>query len=83
LFQNYPNPFHSLTTISYQLPVTSHVRLNVYDLKGKMIKTLVDKKQSAGNYDLIFDGSGLPAGIYYYQLTDEKRVSVKKMLLIK
>jgi len=83
LFQNYPNPFHSLTTISYQLPVTSHVRLNVYDLQGKMIKTLVDKKQSAGNYDLIFDGAGLPAGIYYYQLTDEKRVSVKKMLLIK
>jgi len=83
LFQNYPNPFHSLTTISYQLPVTSHVRLNVYDLQGKMIKTLVDKKQSAGNYDLIFDGSGLSGGIYYYQLTDKRRVSVKKMLLLK
>ena len=83
LFQNYPKPFHSLTRISYQLPVTSHVRLNVYNLQGKKIISLVDRKQSAGKYDLRFDGSGLAGGIYYYQLIVERRVSVKKMLLIK
>ena len=83
LHQNYPNPFNTVTTISYHLPVSSHVRLDVYDLQGKKVITLVDRKQPAGKHDLIFNGSGLAGGIYYYQLTDESRISVKKMLLIK
>jgi photosystem II stability/assembly factor-like uncharacterized protein len=83
LHQNYPNPFNSVTTISYQLPVSSHVRIDVYGLQGKKVSTLVDKKQSAGKYDLIFDGSGLAGGIYYYQLTDERGTTVKRMLLVK
>jgi len=83
LHQNYPNPFNTVTTISYHLPVSSHVRLDVYDLHGKKVITLVDRKQSAGKYDLRFDGSGLAGGIYYYQLTDERKTSVKRMLLVK
>jgi photosystem II stability/assembly factor-like uncharacterized protein len=83
LRQNYPNPFNSVTTISYHLPVTSHVSLVVYNLQGEEVITLVDRIQSAGKYDLIFDGSGLAEGIYYYKLADERQISVKKMLLIK
>ncbi len=83
LHQNYPNPFNSVTTISYRLPVSSHVRIDVYDLQGKKVNTLVDNKQPAGKYDLIFDGSELACGIYYYQLTDERGTSVKRMLLVK
>lgn len=83
LHQNYPNPFNSVTTISYQLPVSSHVRIDVYDLQGKKVNTLVDKKQPAGKYDLIFDGSELAGGIYYYQMTDKRGTSVKRMSLVK
>ena len=83
LHQNYPNPFSSVTTISYHLPVSSHVKLVVYNLQGEKVKTLVDRKQSAGKYDLIFNGTDLAGGIYYYKLYDAGRISVKKMLLVK
>ncbi len=83
LHQNYPNPFSSLTTISYNLPVSCHVRLVVYNLQGEEVIRLVDRKQSAGNHDLLFDGSGLAEGIYYYKLTDERKNAVRKMLLVK
>ena len=83
LHQNYPNPFHSLTTISYDLPASSHVCLVVYDHQGKEVIRLVDKKQPEGRHDLILNGSGLTAGAYYYHLTVEGRIFVKKMLLVK
>lgn len=83
LHQNYPNPFSSLTTISYDLPVSGHVSLIVYNLLGEEVIRLVDRKQSAGRHDLTFDASDLAGGIYYYKLNQAGRIFVKKMLLVR
>ena len=71
LSQNYPNPFNPTTTISYQIPNQArndNVKLKIYDIRGREIKTLVNKFQATGTYEVIFDASELTSGIYYYQL---------------
>ena len=84
LSQNYPNPFQNVTTIPYQLHNDSKVELIVVDIKGNLIKTLIYKKQLAGKYNIDFQASGLPSGIYYYGLfIDGKSVATKKMILNK
>jgi|GEM_PF-2777245 len=83
LFQNYPNPFNPNTTMSYQLPVASHVAIKVYDLLGREVAALVDGEKIAGSYDIKFDGSKLSSGIYFYTLKTGSFFSVKKMILLK
>jgi hypothetical protein len=83
LGQNYPNPFNPATTIRYQLPVKSQVALKVYDVLGKEINTLVDEVQNTGSYDVRFDGSGLPSGVYLFRIQAGTFSSTKKMLLVK
>jgi hypothetical protein len=84
LEQNYPNPFNPKTIINYQLPINNYVTLKIYDLTGKEIATLVNEEQKPGKYETEFDGSNLPSGIYYYQLSvDNKPLAAKKMVLIK
>ncbi len=83
LEQNYPNPFNPTTNIIYSLPKNTKVSLKVYDIKGALIATLVDEKQSAGIYFTQFDGKNLSSGIYFYKLETDDFVSVKKMSLIK
>ncbi len=88
LTQNYPNPFNPTTTISYAIPSveTRHalsVQLIVYDLLGRKVATLVNEKQSPGNYSVEFDASKLSSGIYFYRLSAGGFVSVKKMILMK
>ena len=68
LNQNYPNPFNPTTVISYQLPVTSDVRLAVYDLLGREVRVLVDAKMEAGIHEVTLEGSGLSGGVYFYRL---------------
>jgi len=68
LHQNFPNPFNPNTVISYELAIIGHVSINVYDVLGKNVATLIDKKQNAGNYELKFDGSNLPGGLYFNTL---------------
>lgn len=87
LEQNYPNPFNPETTIQYQMPAENHVTLKIFDTLGKEIITLVDQKQAAGYYDVFWNGcdrngSKVPAGIYFYQLTTEKFSATRKMLLL-
>jgi hypothetical protein len=89
LQQNYPNPFNPQTTIKYSVKENSHISVTIYSLLGEKIRTLVDKSQEAGNYDVIWNASNYPSGIYIYIMTAESRVSkntfqnVKKMILLK
>jgi len=88
LSQNYPNPFNPSTTIKYSIPndekrETSNVKLIVYDILGKEVATLVNNQQKAGNYEVNFNASNLPSGIYFYQISAENFTEVKKMTLLK
>lgn len=86
LMQNYPNPFNPETTIEYQLPVSSHVSLKVYNILGKEITTLVDEFKQAGVHRVKFNSnisSSLSSGVYFYKITAGNFSEIKKMLLIK
>jgi hypothetical protein len=83
LAQNYPNPFNPVTTINYQLPVSGHVTLKVFDALGKEVSTLVNETKTGGRYSIEFDGSQLSSGVYFYELRSGNFVSVKKLLLMK
>jgi hypothetical protein len=69
--------------ISYQLPVIGFVTLKVYDILGREVATLVNEEKPAGEYEVEFNGSALPSGIYFYQLNAGAFVQTKKMVLIK
>jgi hypothetical protein len=69
LNQNYPNPFNPSTTIKYELPKSSMVRLNVYDILGREVSMLVNDRKNAGSYQVKFDGAGLSSGVYFYRLS--------------
>jgi hypothetical protein len=83
LYQNYPNPFNPTTTIKFALPVSSKVKISVYNSLGELVETLVDKEMESGYHAVNFDASRLASGVYLYQLQSQDFVSVKKMLLIK
>ncbi len=83
LFQNYPNPFNPTTKIKYSLPIQTNVKLNIYDVLGKEIITLVNKEMIAGNYEVVFNASELSSGLYFYTLKTDSFVSSKKMMLVK
>ncbi|MFC2085550.1 T9SS type A sorting domain-containing protein, partial [Bacteroidota bacterium] len=79
----YPNPFNPSTTIKYSIPKQSFIQLRVFDAIGREVKTLVNKEQSPGNYELEFDGSNLSSGIYFYRLQADNYIETKKMILMK
>lgn len=83
LYQNYPNPFNPTTTISYQLPVVSHVTLEIYDILGREIAALVDERKSPGTYKVKFDGSRFASGVYFCRMTAGSYVLTRKLLLLK
>ena len=84
LHQNFPNPFNSFTEISYTIYKPGFVTLDVYDLQGRKIKTLVNEYQSANNHSVIFDGSELESGVYYYSLeVGKKFLETKKLIIIR
>lgn len=83
LLQNYPNPFNPTTVISYQLPVVSIVTLKIYDVLGREIESLVNEKESAGYYNVTFNASDLPSGVYFYRIGTERSSAVKKLMLVK
>lgn len=80
---NYPNPFNPATTIAYELANASDVTLNVFNVSGKLVQTLVDERKQAGAYSVQFDASELPSGVYVYQLAAGDQVVSHKMLLVK
>lgn len=83
LAQSYPNPFNPQTRIQYALPVANHVTLEVFDLLGRRIQTLVNEVQDAGSYAVSFDGSDLSNGTYVYRLTAGPFSETKTMVLMK
>jgi hypothetical protein len=83
LEQNYPNPFNPSTNIRYSLVKADQVRLVVYDILGRQIATLVDRKQNAGVYDVPFDAGNLTSGVYFYRITTGTFTQVKRMMVLK
>jgi len=83
LNQNYPNPFNPSTNIKYSIPAAGIVTLKVYDLLGREVSTLVNEQQQAGTFDVVFDGSNLASGVYYYQLKAGELIATKKLMLTK
>jgi hypothetical protein len=83
LSQNYPNPFNPVTKIEYSIPQSSNVIINVYDILGNEIETLVNEKKPAGNYKVEFTAAELPSGVYFYKLQAGEYIEIKKMVLMK
>jgi hypothetical protein len=83
LNQNYPNPFNPTTVINYELPITSNVRLSVFDILGKEVELLVSERQNAGSHPVMFNAANLPSGVYFYRLQAGNYKAVRKLLLLK
>ncbi len=83
LYQNYPNPFNPTTEIRYQTSDVGRVVLNVYDILGRKVTTLVDEIQSPGLRSATFNATTLPSGVYFYRLTARSFVETKRMMLLK
>ncbi|MFH2031117.1 MAG: T9SS type A sorting domain-containing protein [Bacteroidota bacterium] len=83
LAQNYPNPFNPSTTISYSIPKSSHVTVNIYNSLGELVTKLVNKEQNVGSYKMNWNAVNMASGVYYYRIEAGDFVEVKKMLLVK
>lgn len=90
LEQNYPNPFNPVTTINFTLPsvgttheLSQQAKLTVYNLLGQEVRTLVNEAKLAGSYQIQFDASDLPSGIYFYSLTYGNHIQTRKLALLK
>ena len=83
LKQNYPNPFNPSTVINFRIENTEQVLLELYNSAGQKVRTLVNRSLSAGNHQVIVDGSGLASGIYLYRIEAGEFNAVKKMILLK
>jgi len=83
LAQNFPNPFYHTTQISYSIEKPNHVSLIVYDLSGKVMRTLISEFQEVGFYDVQFDAHKIPSGIYFYKLqVGIEFTEIKKMIIL-
>ena len=84
LAQNFPNPFNPQTTINYQLAKEGFVRINIYDITGKNVQTLLNNQSTAGSFNITWNASSFATGIYFYTLeVNGVNVDTKKMMLIK
>ena len=83
LEQNYPNPFNPSTLISFKLPEQTNVELKIYDVLGNEVATLVNENKPAGSYEVEWNASNLPSGVYIYQLVAGTNTQIKKMMLLK
>lgn len=83
LEQNYPNPFNSETTIEFEVPDDGDVKLEVFNILGGKLRTLIEKRLKRGVYQITFNAENLPSGIYFYQLKSLNRVITKKMIFLK
>lgn len=83
LHQNFPNPFNPSTIIAFTIPEETFATLKIFDILGREIVSLMNEVKPKGTYDIAWDASRFPAGVYYYKLQTKEFVDVKKMILIK
>ena len=88
LAQNYPNPFNPETTIRFELHAEGAMRLEVYNLSGQVVRTLVDEYRSAGRYSVVWDGTdaagrGLASGVYLYRIVAGEFAQTRKLILMR
>ena len=83
LSQNYPNPFNATTKITYRIPVAGWVSINIYNIRGQHVTTLVADEKQAGQYNLLFNAANLASGVYLYSFQINDYFAVKKMILTK
>ncbi|MCK4312664.1 MAG: T9SS type A sorting domain-containing protein, partial [Candidatus Cloacimonetes bacterium] len=90
LLQNRPNPFNPSgsgrspqTTISYKLSKSSRISLNIYNIKGELVETLVNKMQQAGNHSVVWNAENISSGIYFYRITAGNYSETKKCVILK
>lgn len=83
LEQNYPNPFNPQTSINFSLPKSSFVKLKIYNAAGKVVSELINENKAAGNYSVMFDGTDLSSGVYFYSLESDNFRETKSMMLVK
>ncbi|MDY0127006.1 MAG: FlgD immunoglobulin-like domain containing protein [Candidatus Cloacimonadaceae bacterium] len=88
LKQNYPNPFNPSTTIRYSLPETARVHLDIYNLKGQLVKTLINSEMESGPHSVVWNGKdsnnqAVASGVYFYRISSPNNTQTKRMLLMK
>lgn len=83
LQQNYPNPFNPMTKIKYSVPISDVVQIKIYDIMGKEITILLNEYKQAGTYQIDFDASSLPSGVYFYRMISGSYSETKKMILLR
>jgi hypothetical protein len=83
LYQNYPNPFNPQTTIRYQLPISGNVKLDIVDLNGKLVQTIVDEYRQAGRHTSTWNARDVSSGIYFFRLQVKNTILIKKCIKLK
>ena len=83
MFQNYPNPFNPQTSIKYTLPKAAQVKIEVYNILGQRVATLVDEVKKAGTHIVTFNAAKLASGLYIYTIRAKDFYAVKKMIVTK
>ncbi len=83
LYQNYPNPFNPSTKIKYSVPESQSVKILLYDILGRELRTIINEYKRAGTYEVEFNADVLPSGVYFYRILSESYSDTKKMLLLR
>lgn len=83
LSQNYPNPFNPTTKIYFDLHVNGNVKIEIFDVVGRNVQTLLNEYKTAGSYEVNFNASNLPGGVYFYKLSSGNWSEIKRMILLK
>jgi hypothetical protein len=83
LNQNYPNPFNPVTTIQFSLPIDIGISINVYNMQGRFVETLVDKKMLAGYHSIIWNANSYSSGIYFMKMQAGSQIHTQKLMLVK
>jgi hypothetical protein len=83
LYQNYPNPFNPVTSLKFEVPVLTSVKIYLHDILGRELETIVNEQLQPGTYEVKWDGSNYPSGVYFYTFQANNYKETRKLMLIK